>query len=309
MDKLDKAVINTLIYFDIFSFPLDLEELHRFCPIEASPADIVRSVKRLCAQNTIVHNCCFFAIAKRNNCIVSRVNRYKLSKMKMPIAVKNARLISRFPFVRGVSISGSLSKYAADEKADIDFFIITAPKRLWLCRSFLHLFKKLTYLTGHQHDFCMNYFLALNELELKDKNLYTAIESTTIIPVFQPDMYDQFLQKNEWISHFLPNQKGWFRNLSPLTPSGQFLKKWIERLWAGQWGNWCDALLQKITIRWWRRKFRRQGFPMEYFEKDLRATSGESKYHPFDYQRKILNVYRSKIESMGSLNPISKVRL
>src|SRR5690606_10713386 len=106
---------------------------------------------------------------------------------------------------------------------------------------------------------------------------------------------------NEWTREYLPNQKNWFRNLLPDKAPGQTLKKAIERLWAGQWGNWCDQLLQKVTTRWWKRKFRLQGFPMEYFEHDLRATPGESKYHPFDYQRKIMDSYQRKIESFEAL--------
>jgi len=57
-------------------------------------------------------------------------------------ADKAANFIAAFPFVKGVAISGSLSKKFADEDADIDFFIITAANRLWLARTFLHLFLK-----------------------------------------------------------------------------------------------------------------------------------------------------------------------
>ena len=302
MKGTEDAVIKTLLYFDIFSFPLDLEELHRFCPEKTENAEIVSTVKNLCASNFINHQCCFFSVNKNNmEQAFSRVAKYNLSKKKMPTAIRNAYFISRFPFVRGVAISGSLSKYSADKKADIDFFIITAKRRLWLCRSFLHFFKKLTYLSGKQHGFCMNYFLSLDELKLKDKNLYTAIECTTIIPIYQEKVYRQFQLQNAWTMEFLPNQQEWFKNLTPPPHSNQIMKKTIEWLLGGRWGNWCDRLVHKITISWWRMKFRSQGFPMEYFDLDLRSTKGESKYHPFDYQRKILESYQSRVTAFESL--------
>jgi hypothetical protein len=79
-------------------------------------------------------------------------------------AMSIGAFLYRFPFVRAVGISGSLSKKYADEKADIDFFIITKSNRLWISRTVLHAFKKLTFLVGQQHFYCMNYFIDENAL-------------------------------------------------------------------------------------------------------------------------------------------------
>jgi predicted nucleotidyltransferase len=40
-----------------------------------------------------------------------------------------AKFLSWFPYIRGIAISGSLSKNFADENSDLDFFIITAANR------------------------------------------------------------------------------------------------------------------------------------------------------------------------------------
>ncbi len=101
----------------------------------------------------------------------------------LPKAMKIGRFLSVFPYVRGIGISGSLSKMYAHEKADFDFFIITKANRLWIARTFMHLFKKLTFLTGKQHYYCMNYYLDEKALKLRDQNIYTAVEAITLIPV------------------------------------------------------------------------------------------------------------------------------
>jgi hypothetical protein len=89
----------------------------------------------------------------------------------------------RFPFVRGIGISGSLSKNYADEDADIDFFIITSRNHLWIARTFLHGLKKLSFLVGKQDWYCMNYFIDEEALVIAEKNIFTATEVVTLKPV------------------------------------------------------------------------------------------------------------------------------
>ena len=81
-----------------------------------------------------------------------------LAVEQMKTAQKAAKLLAAFPFIKGIAVSGSLSKNFADKDSDIDFFIVTAANRLWVARTFMHLYKKFTFLIGRQHWFCMNYF-------------------------------------------------------------------------------------------------------------------------------------------------------
>lgn len=295
MEELKKVIVKTLLYFDVFSFPLQMEEIHRFCPLPVDSAAILQALKELIREGQIRHSCCFFQYNDQRQRVGRRVRNYQLSKHKIKKAQRNASIINRFPFVRGVAISGSLSKYSADEKADIDFFIITASRRLWICRTLLHIFKKLTFFAGKQHDFCMNYFLDLEELELKDKNIYTAVECATIIPVYGIQATAKFQVQNQWLKQFFPNAPSVFLSANVKELNSR-LKKFGEFFFTGHWGDWCNAALRSFTVRRWSKKFERRHFPMQYFENDLRATSGESKYHPNDYQRRILKAYRKKVE-------------
>src|SRR4029453_8923510 len=97
-------------------------------------------------------------------------------------------LIASFPYVRCVCISGSLSKKYFDDTTDIDFFVITKPGRLWVCRTFLILFKKLFLLNSKKY-FCINYFIDSDNLEIPDQNIFTATELTTLIPMHDYELY------------------------------------------------------------------------------------------------------------------------
>ncbi len=296
MNQLKHEIVKTILYFDIFSFPLKEEEIFQFCQIPTQLPVVQQTLSELVAEGQLQQTGDYYAVRESKRLAALRVKKFHLSTKLMLKAHRNAAFISQFPFVRGVAISGSLSKYAADEAADIDFFLITAPDRLWICRSFLHLFKKLTFLIGRQHDFCMNYFLDQKELELKDKNLYTAFESVSIIPVYGKESFRAFFTKNNWAREFFPNTDPRQKLEVQLQERNGWLKRSTEFLFGGQWGQRMNQKIRRSTVSWWREKFRRQGYQMDQFDKDLRATNGESKYHPNDYQHRILQAYRERLE-------------
>jgi hypothetical protein len=299
MTEIRKAIIQTLIYFDLFSFPLREEELYRYCRVKTTRATLRRILDELVGEGWIDRTGAYYQLSPRSDRIERRERNREVSLRKLRAARRNAALISQFPFVRGVAISGSLSKYAADEAADIDFFIITKAGRLWICRSFLHLFKKLTYLFGGQHGFCMNYFLDESELELKDKNIFTALESVTIIPVYGAATHAAFYDDNAWLYRYFPNMDPCRRLRDMPSSRRTWPKRFLEAFFRGRWGDRFNRWIMRRTVAWWRYKFHRQGYPPHIFDRALRSTPGESKYHPNDYQPAVLNAYREKLQHLS----------
>ena len=294
MTDLQKQIVRTILYFDLFSFPLTAEEIRSFCTIRADAAAVNKALQGLLQAGDIRVSDKHYLPGDDMASVAERKRKLVYSRKLMPKALRNAGLIYAFPFVRAVAISGSLSKYSADEEADIDYFVICAENRLWICRSFLHIFKKTTYLFGRQHDFCMNYFLDESELELKDKNYYTAVEGTTIIPVRGRNGITKFWFDNQWMFSFFPNFDRARLLGVDIEDRSPRIKKLCEIVLGGKIGNWINAGLFSLTVNWWRWKFRQHGFPMEYFDRDLRSTRGESKYHPNDYQRSILQKWADR---------------
>ena len=50
-------------------------------------------------------------------------------------AQKAAKYLAYIPGIRMIGLCNSLSFYAGNEKSDIDFFIVSAPKLLWFVRT------------------------------------------------------------------------------------------------------------------------------------------------------------------------------
>lgn len=166
MDAVSSAIIRTLSYFDVFDYPLTLSEIARFCQNQKTDYESIRHAVNQLVRDGIVFKLHHF-YSLQNNIVLAdqRKDGNERAKKYIRIARKFSKLIAVFPFVRGIYLSGSLSKGYADKNADIDYFVITKPNRLWLCRTLLMVFKKV-FLLNSKKFFCINYFIDTNHLEI-----------------------------------------------------------------------------------------------------------------------------------------------
>jgi hypothetical protein len=193
--------------------------------------------------------------------------------------------------VRGIAISGSLSKGVMHDDGDIDYFIITAPERLWICRSILILFKKVFLLNSKKY-FCVNYFVDENNLKIIDENIFTAIEINYLLPVFNEPLIQKLKVENEWAKSYFP----YFSHPIQLDLDSSKKKKYkgIELLFNNKLANYFDLWLMKLTFKRWRKKF--SHFKEAKFELTMRTNRGISKHHPQDFQNKVLEKLKNKLE-------------
>ncbi|HYD21126.1 MAG TPA: nucleotidyltransferase domain-containing protein, partial [Flavipsychrobacter sp.] len=163
------SVLKTLKYFHVFRHPLYAREIYSFLQIKTSREELDHTLETMVRDESIffAHN--MYSLENSAQIFLKRLVGADMAAEKMKEARRCAAVISAFPFVKGVFVSGSLSKGYADERSDIDFFVVTAQKRLWISRTILHLFKKLTFLVNRQHSFCMNYFIDESRLCVEEK--------------------------------------------------------------------------------------------------------------------------------------------
>ncbi len=203
-------------------------------------------------------------------------------------------LISMFPFVRGIAVSGSLSKGVMHLDGDIDYFIITAPERLWICRSFLILFKKIFLLNSKKY-FCVNYFVDENNLKIIDENIFTAIEITYLLPVFNDQLVQKLKDSNKWTQSYFPQ----FTHPIDLNIDSSKRKvfKGNEFIFKAGLGNRLDLWLMKLTFNRWRKKF--SHFKEAKFELTMRTNRGISKHHPQDFQNRVLDKLKTRMDQLN----------
>jgi hypothetical protein len=296
------SVLKTLIYFDIFHYPLTREEIKKFLPVRAEDDQLNGWLMELEAEKTIFRFHEFYSI--QNNPLLVHRRREGNEKAARLLVKANriGRFLYRFPFVRAVGISGSLSKDYADERADIDFFIIAKADRLWLARTFMHLFKKLTFLTGRQHYYCMNYYIDERSLLLKEQNIFIATEAKTLVPVCGEKTMNHFFAVNDWAGDWLPQCA--FRQQEEKDPGKGWFKQVIEWLFKGKTGNRIDNFLFHLTQKRWNRKILKERRNKKGARMALLTNKHFAKSNPDDFQEKVLVLYQQKLSALGQTVPV-----
>lgn len=283
------AVLNTLQYFNIFRHPLFFEEIHRFCGLSICKKVLKELIDEMVADGTIflIDGC--YLLEKNAALLHKRKIGATRAQLLMQHAQQSASVISRFPFVKNVSISGSLSKGYANEKSDIDLFIITQKNRLWICRSLLHLYKKMTFLKGKEHSYCMNYFIDESKLCLEEQNIFTATELATLIPMYNTEVHRELIMANKgWAIKFLPNIP-WSTDMVFTDDNTHFLRRLAEGVINLCLPKMLNLFLMNITDSWWRLKWRLKKYPMQDYDLAMKTRWYVSKNHPLNYQKKIMH--------------------
>jgi hypothetical protein len=294
---LRSSILKAIAYFDLFNYPLALEDIRLFLEVEA-PEDLVRQeTEALLREGRLFRNGPFYSLQNDPALSVRRLRGEAYADELLLIANRGAKLLYQFPYVRGVCISGSLSKRCADEKADIDYFIITRANRLWIARTLLHLFKKLTYLRGHQHRYCMNYFVDEEAMEIIEKNIFTATELLTLMPVSGNGGLVKFFQANNWTSQFLPHYRDRPREAAD-TRSPSLLKRIFERLLDHQLGDLLENYLRDLTDRRWKKKTERGDLNIKGDMMTLQCGKHYSRPDPEIFQQKVLSKYHRRVKEV-----------
>lgn len=147
-------------------------------------------------------------IEERNNMLFSKdIEDICLQKKEWSkdLFIRNRKylmVISAMPWVKYIGLTGANSFESCNQKDDIDLFIITSPDRLWICYLMLVL---LTKLIRKRETLCINFLIDENNLEIQEKNYFTAIQILQMMPIYDTGFHKRIIKKNFWISEILPN--------------------------------------------------------------------------------------------------------
>lgn len=299
---LDQKVLLTLLYFDIFNYPLKKSEIFEFLPQAGiSNNDLEDCLGELLSENLIFRNGDFYSVQNENLIFIRRINGNLFAEKMRPVALSKAKVIAAFPFVRGVMASGSFSKGYMDEHADLDFFVVCAPGKLWIARTLLVIFKRIFYFNSHKY-FCVNYFIASDNLRIEERNIFTATELATLIPLYNEMIYGSLMDENSWVLEYFPNLHR-MKSSGAFPSPDSFLKPVLE--WVLEpVSSLLDTLFMKVTLMRWKRIYANK-----YQDKDFaiafKTRKGVSKNHPNNYQSRILELFNDRIKNFGIRHNIS----
>ena len=299
MNTIRQDILKVLAYFDYFSYPLTCEDVGLFACNEYYQKDIAETLSELTRDGIIFKLDEFYSLQNKLNLADKRRKGNQMAVKQIAIARKAARLISRFPFVKTVAVSGSLSKHYADDKTDIDFFIITKANRLWIARTLMHLFKKLTYINGKQHWFCMNYYVDELGLEIPEKNIFTAMEIITLLPMEGLVHFKKFKEANTWVNDFFPAHT--IASNAEIKIEKNSICKCFEKIFNSKTGDIIDKWLMTVTDKRWKKKTARGKLNSHNVRIGMMVNRHFSKPDPKNFQHEVVQQYERRIKDLLQL--------
>lgn len=301
MDAIEAAIIRTVLYADVFHFPLTAAEIHHFL-IHDTPVTAAEVNDRLAAspalQQMLICDQGYVARQQRADLIRLRQAREAASLELWPLAQRYGRWLARLPFVRLVALTGALAmRNAASPRDDLDYLLVTTPGRVWLARAFSILLVRLARRQGIE--ICPNYVLADNRLTQERQDVFIAHEVTQMVPLYGHTLYHQLRAANAWVGAHLPNASGAFydeRELEVGTGWGA-VKRLLEWLLAGRMG---DAL-----ENWeYRRKLRRFAPQLRTPHSAAQLDEDRVKGHFDDHGYSVVREYGARLREHGLLENV-----
>jgi hypothetical protein len=203
----ERAILRTVLYADVFDFPVTFSEIERYLDIPLPSAVVDRQV----LTDTVRHSRSletddhFVYLAGRGEVVETRRRREQVAQNLWPRAQWYARLVWALPFVRFVAVTGALAVNSVEHDADIDFLLVTEPGRLWLARAMILVLDRLARRRGDR--LCPNFLISTSALALNGRDLYAAHELIQMVPLHGRAVAEQLWASNQWCVMFLPNAR------------------------------------------------------------------------------------------------------
>ncbi len=181
-----------------------------------------------------------------------------------------------------IGLTGSLAMKNARKNDDVDFFIISAPHRVWTARALLLLTAALLGMRRKRNDaspagkICMNLFFDGTDLVVPrhKQTLYVAHEIVQMKPQFvKNNTYAQFLHENRWIDAYFPNARKVLA--SQLRAPAHFRSRTVTQS-SGLIGNLFEKLFKKLQQK-----------IMEKHRTNELVSNTQMWFYPDDFEEKL----------------------
>ncbi len=277
---LELFIINTICYFDLFDYPLTINEIHQYFFTggmvggDYSLLEIEKELKKNYKLKKIITTKRGFYFLKgppshkasadkgREEIIKARLEHYTLADKKFKIALRAIKLFKFFPFIKLIAVCNSLAWANARKESDIDLFIITSKNRIWLVRFWSIVLITLLGLRPPKEKvedkLCLSFYITeekldLSQIKISAEDIYLVFWLATLRPVYERDnFYEKLIKANSWLNNYLPNwqaQRFGYRYKIEDNKFNRFIYKVKEFFCKGFFGDWLEKIFKFIEFK------------------------------------------------------------
>lgn len=258
----DQKILEPLIYFDIFEYPLTAVELWQWQRQLIDLAAVATSLTNWPQQLG------YYFLPGRESLVSTRQQRYLLAEAKFKRRKFILRLIASLPYIRLVAVCNSLAYNNSRASSDLDLFIVVKPGKIWTTRLLTTLLLFILNLRPRpnqtQDKICPTFWVTADNLNLQsvtlgEHDIYFQYWLATLTPLYDAGgYYAALVKQNVWLKNFLPNWQGKLpalRRRLVLGPLALTLKSglekilvaaWLEQLISQQWLKFFPAKLKEM---------------------------------------------------------------
>lgn len=239
-EQIKEAIIRVIVFFDLFDYPLSDFEIWKNLDKKIDLQKLKEILELLTELETKDG---FFFLKNRSEIVASRQKRHNYTQRKIRIAKRFSKVFSILPWVKTIIISNSIGQFNLRDGSDIDFFVITAPRRIWLtrffCASIAALLNSRPKLKNKRDKICLSFYITTNNLnldglKLRDGDPYFFYWLRSFILLYNKDeVYEKFLAANNLNSHI--------RQVDDFTPSSNQINE-------GSLLNYLERIFKKIQF-------------------------------------------------------------
>lgn len=293
MNNLKSSILKTIIYHDIFDYPLSFSQLWQFLISDKFVSKKILKDALIKYKNEIGYKKNLYFLKKRTHIVDKRLKKEIINRKKLKIAQKISSHLSKIPSIKFIGISGGLAMNSAEEVDDIDFFIITKKNTIWITRFLCLVILELLNVRRKRNSskvsdkICLNMFVdeVFLLISKERQNLYTAHEVLQMKPLFQRGtVYKNFLFANIWVYKYMSNGIKGIKNqeLKIRTENkSRFLIYFLYLL---------NPIAKKIQFIYMKNHISKE------IVKDTMLA-----FHPIDYKTKTLSAYNKRIKQYGNI--------
>ncbi|MBN2096076.1 hypothetical protein JW752_01615 [Candidatus Peregrinibacteria bacterium] len=252
--NLQKSILQTIAFFDLFDFPLTAEEIKEYL-YKYDKAVHIKEIKGTLEEMEEVEKIHDYYVLKgRGKLVDVRKTRKFIAEKFWGRTRQYGQYMVRVPFVRMVAVCNNLAYDNPTELSDIDLFIVIEKGRMWLARFIITLILQFHGVRRHGDKiagrFCLSFFVAPEKMDmepllLKPDDPYMAYWTRLLTPIYGKKAYQQFIEDNQWLSEKyglkfpdINEKKFSFQT----TSRGKRFWEWVFKGW---FGNLIEALLKK----------------------------------------------------------------
>lgn len=205
---LKEAIIRVIAFFDLFDHPLSAYELWAQLDERFALSEIIGFMDREIAGFAPIfgRKNGFYFLVGRDEIVAIRQKRHNYSARKIKIARRFARVFSCLPYVKMIALANSLGQNNLRDESDIDFFVVSAPRHIWLtrlyCTGLAKILNRRPNAKSKRDKICLSFYaasdhLCLDDLRLRDEDPYFDHWRRSLVLLYNKDkIYERFLAAN-----------------------------------------------------------------------------------------------------------------